>query len=389
MKLSSVTFLSALSTLTLSAPSPSQSLAPAATPYAPFSSRTVFQSPSNYTVPGTLYARTALLPSGKLLAAWENYSPEPPLVYFPIYESTNGGQSWREISRVTDQANGLGLRYQPFLYVLPQALGGLPAGTVLLAGSSIPNDLSSTQIDLYYSPDAGHTWHFLSHIAHGGRAIPNNGETPVWEPFLLAYNNQLVCFYSDQRDPAHGQKLVHQVSSDLRTWGPVVDDVSYPTYTDRPGMTTVVQLPNEQWMMTYEYGGGPLASGSTDYAFPVYYRISASPLTFDSAPGQALISSNGTQPTGSPYITWTGTVGGTNGTIVVSSGCCSPVFVNTQLGAENAWESVATPEPASYTRHIRILEKQANLLLLIGGGALPPSSGNKVTDSVLDLTGKV
>lgn len=384
MKLSSLAFLCSLFPLTLCAPSP------AAPTYAPFSSRTIFQSPSNYTVPGTLYARTALLSSGTLLTTWENYSPEPPPVYFPIYQSTDGGQSWREISRVTDQANGLGLRYQPFLYVLPQDLGGLPAGTVLLVGSSIPTDLSSTQIDLYYSPDNGYTWHFLSHIAHGGRAVPNNGETPVWEPFLLAYDDQLVCFYSDQRDLAHGQKLVHQVSPDLLAWGPVVDDVSYPTYTDRPGMTTVVHLPNGQWMMTYEYGGGPLAANpnSTDYVFPVYYRMSDSPLTFDSAPGQPLIATDGTQPTGSPYITWTPAVGGDNGAILVSSGCCSEIFVNNQLGAQDAWINVPTPERASYTRHLRVLEQEAKLLLLIGGGALPPSSGNKVTGSVMDLTGR-
>jgi hypothetical protein len=49
----------------------------------------------------------------------------------------------------------------------------------------------------------------------------------------------------------------------------VVDDVAYATYTDRPGMTTVTRLPNGKYMMTYEFGGGPLASGSTDYEFPV------------------------------------------------------------------------------------------------------------------------
>jgi hypothetical protein len=36
----------------------------------------------------------------------------------------------------------------------------------------------------------------------------------------------LICYYSDQRaNTTHGQKLVHQVSTDLKKWGPVVDDV--------------------------------------------------------------------------------------------------------------------------------------------------------------------
>lgn len=162
-----------------------------------------------------------------------------------------------------------------------------------------------------------------------------------------------------------------------------MDDVTYPVYTARPGMTTITQLPNRKYMMTYEYGGGPLASGSTDYAFPVYYRISDSPLTFLSAPGQPLISNDGIQPTGSPYITWS-PVGGVNGTIVVSSGSNSQVFVNRALGDVNAWKTVSTPEPVSYTRHLRVLQNPDHLLIM-GGGKLPPSTTNKITVSVIDL----
>lgn len=152
----------------------------------PYSPVTIFDPPENYTIPRTLYARNEQLPNGDILATWENYSPEPPPVYFPIYRSSDYGGSWTEISRVHDTANGLGLRYQPFLYYLPERVGRFRAGTLLLAGSSIPTDLSSTQIDLYASHDLGHTWKFLSHIASGGRALPENGLTPVWEPFLLA-----------------------------------------------------------------------------------------------------------------------------------------------------------------------------------------------------------
>lgn len=151
-----------------------------------YSRNVIFSPPSNYTIPRTLYARNEQLPNGDLLATWENYSPEPPAVYFPIYQSKDHGQTWKEISRVHDTANGLGLRYQPFLYHLPERVGSFEKGALLLAGSSIPTDLSSTQIDLYASRDLGKTWKFLSHIAGGGRAVPDNGLTPVWEPFLLA-----------------------------------------------------------------------------------------------------------------------------------------------------------------------------------------------------------
>ena len=60
----------------------------------------------------------------------------------------------------------------------------------------------------------------------------------------MYYEGQIICYYSDQRDPLYGQKLVHQVSSDLLSWEPPVNDVTYSTYTDRPGMTTVTHLPN-------------------------------------------------------------------------------------------------------------------------------------------------
>lgn len=147
----------------------------------------LFVPPSDYTDPRVLYARTVelTLADNILLATWENYSPEPPAVYFPIYRSTDHGATWAHISNCTDRVNGWGLRYQPFLYELPVDLGGFEKGTVLLAGNSIPTNLSNTQIDLYASRDRGLSWEFVSHVAAGGEAEPDNGLTPVWEPFIM------------------------------------------------------------------------------------------------------------------------------------------------------------------------------------------------------------
>ena len=126
-----------------------------------FAQREVLTPPAdsaNWTDPKVLYARSAQLKDGSLIATWENYSPEPPQVYFPIFHSADGGYTWSERSRVQDTVNGWGLRYQPFLYVLEKPFAGYKSGTVFLAGSSIPTDLSVTQIDLYASTDAGKTW---------------------------------------------------------------------------------------------------------------------------------------------------------------------------------------------------------------------------------------
>lgn len=83
--------------LTFAAPAPAQALEPRLRPFSTFEDVTVFVPPRNYIVPRTLYARTALLPNGDLLATWENYSNETlekTLVYFPIYKSSDGGETW-------------------------------------------------------------------------------------------------------------------------------------------------------------------------------------------------------------------------------------------------------------------------------------------------------
>jgi hypothetical protein len=190
----------------------------------------------------------------------------------------------------------------------------------------------------------------------------------------MVYNNQLVAYYSDQRDSAHGQKLVHQVSSDGITWGAVVNDVAYPTYSQRPGMTTIALLPNGQWILTYEYGGGPNPSNA---GFPVYYRLSSSPLTFNSATGQ-LLKAGSTIPTSSPYVVWSPS-GGVNGTIAVSANSNTQIFINTKLGDPNSWAEYSMPQSGAYSRHMRVMD-DPDYLLIMSAGYL--GGDNYVTDSV-------
>ncbi|ERT02674.1 hypothetical protein HMPREF1624_00975 [Sporothrix schenckii ATCC 58251] len=365
-----------IASLLLSAAGVAVLAAAASSPVTTFANKVIFTPPSTYTDPRVLYPRTVELRDGTLLATWENYSPEPPAVHFPIYQSVDNGSSWSEISHVTDQTNGWGLRYQPFLYELPADVGHFKAGTVLCVGNSIPTDLSRTQIDVYASTDHGHTWTFVSHVAAGGKAHPDNGQTPVWEPFLIYYRSQIILYYSDQRDPKHGQKLVHQTSTDLLTWDTTVDDVAYADYKLRPGMSTVVLLPNNQYLLTYEYGGAP-------GGFPVYYRIAADPRAFSAAKEHPLVVGS-TRPTSSPYVTWT-PYGGINGTILVSAYSHSQVFSNSALGDETKWEMHNVAQPAAYTRTLRVLQNDSAKVLIMGAGKLPPSSTNVVGLSIVDL----
>lgn len=190
------------------------------------------------------------------------------------------------------------------------------------------------------------------------------------------HQHQLIAYYSDQRDPAHGQKLVHQVSSDLHTWGPVVDDVAYSNYTFRPGMTTVSPLPFGQYIMTYEFYGAPEAP------FAIYYRIATDPLNFNASIGRPIIATDGTVPISSPYNIWT-PVGGPLGTIAVSCGTFSDVFLNHNLGAPGAWTRIPTPEGISYTRSLRVMPDTSEVLI-VGGGVLS-GTNNSVTASVIDI----
>jgi len=79
---------------------------------------------------------------------------------------------------VQDTQNGWGMLNCPELYELPQAIGDMPAGTMLLAGNSVPGDRSTTRMALYKSIDLGRTWTYVSTIATGGSH--NIGGDPIY-----------------------------------------------------------------------------------------------------------------------------------------------------------------------------------------------------------------
>lgn len=160
-------------------------LGAAASTITPFGPRVVYTPPITYGYPGIQNPRTLQLRDGTLLATWENYAPEPPAAYFPIFRSRDGGYSWHHLSNVTD-VYGWGLRYQPALYELPVDFAGYSNGTLLLAGNSIPVSQNSTQLVLYASEDQGLTWKFLSQIESGGQPEEDSrGLSSVTDPFIL------------------------------------------------------------------------------------------------------------------------------------------------------------------------------------------------------------
>jgi len=147
-------------------------------PYSYFVNNTIYQTTGKESI---TYPRYTELADGTIIAtsALGGHNPD----YFPIFESKDGGASWKHISNLTDQVNGWGMSAQPALEVLSTPLGGFPTGTILGSGNSWSSN--GTRIDLYASTDGARSWKFVSLIAEGGPPNTTNGATPVWEPKLL------------------------------------------------------------------------------------------------------------------------------------------------------------------------------------------------------------
>ncbi|KAF5243842.1 hypothetical protein FANTH_7971 [Fusarium anthophilum] len=319
-------------------------------PWSNFNNNVVFTPPNTWVDPRTLYARTLQLSDKSLLITCEIYSPEDPLS-LPIFRSTDGGATWKEHSRFRDQVNGWGMAYQPILYSFPQQFGGYPAGTILAVGTSLPSNKSHAYIDMYASTDGAKTFKFLSHIAYGpGPETVLNGDKAIWEAFLLMYKGKLIVYYSDQRDPRYGQKLVHTTTTDLRHWTPIVNDVAMNYYDGRPGMTTVAHIPtNDNYIMK-----------------------TADPTKFFDKLIQPIVSNDTADliPYGSPFIIWAPLKAGSKeGVLIANGNSDSNVYINDYRALPGNWKRVNINQKNGYSRDIRVIrDNRGNLKLLVASG---------------------
>ncbi|BCS30776.1 BNR/Asp-box repeat domain protein [Aspergillus puulaauensis] len=338
-----------------------------ASPQSTFDNVTIFTLPPSWEDRQTSYARTIMLHHEQdhrkhrvMLSTWTFGAPGGP--YLPIYKSIDEGESWSEYSRLyfTHRNYTGGGLWQPSLYKLPQQVGDFPPGTILASANAIPRDFSSTNIEVYASRDRGLAWEFVSVVAIGTAPNTTNGAHPIWEPFIMMYEDKLTVYYSDQRDPLHGQKLAHQSTRDLVHWGPVVNDVAYANYTLRPGMTTVARIGNGKYMLSYEL------ALATEVPYAVHYRIADNPLEFDRAESHLLKSQDGTIPAACPYTVWT-PAGGPHGTIVLSDGTYEEVFINRQNGHPHAWVKVPSGKGVAYSRSLTVMPEKDVILFLNGG----------------------
>lgn len=205
-----------------------------------------------------------------------------------------------------------------------------------------------------------------------------------------------MAYYSDSRDDNYAQKLSHQTSIDIINWSDPVNDVAYPEYKDRPGMSVVAYIPPlSKYMLVYEHSNGTRSSGGNNY--PDSYKLAKDPLLFNAAKISSIEAKdkNGTimqnlEPGSAPYVVWR-PVGGVNGTIVVTDANHQKLFINRQGGAVAGWETREVAQPRAYARALHVLGNHPEHLMIIEAGPFRPKPGDKtpLSVSILNLTALV
>ena len=173
---------------------------------------------------------------------------------YPVNRSTDDGQTWTEISRISDSLNKKSVPgWQPYLFELPADVGDFKEGTLLYAGCSRINNMAQTAMTLYKSTDLGETWRAFKNvdIVNGGIGYG------LWEPVLMyeEETGRVYCFYSDDSDPKHDQKLVYKYSTDLVNWSAKYEMVACENPLLRPGMVALTKMGNGKYALAYELCG--------------------------------------------------------------------------------------------------------------------------------------
>ncbi|MCI6464709.1 MAG: RICIN domain-containing protein [Faecalicatena sp.] len=290
--------------------------------------------------------------NGVLLATCDQHMWVNSEQVWPIYRSTDDGETWQHISDVTDEVFGTNRKAQPMIYELPQAVGDMPAGTLLLAGNLVPDDQSSSRIVIYKSTDVGANWEYVSTVDVGGPfdydRSPESTTSTIWEPFLYMDDyGHLICAFSDER--LKGQDVLQSLSlrytSDGINWSEESNLAAIKNKNDRPGMVTVSKMPNGKYIATYEVVNRPSYDQNSSV---VYCKFSDDGLTWDEDDLGTLVQTADGQCLGSsPYVKWVD-AGGPNGMVIIgakwvvnASGDIQEggqnIFVNYNFG-EGCWE---------------------------------------------------
>lgn len=395
-----------------------------------------------------VYPKSAELPSGRLVAAFEKATVNPTSGAatggtLPIYKSDDDGTTWQSLSSVRPPAelssDPAYAKYtsnwgSPYLYVMPQTVGNVAAGTLLVASlvtgedhyytehkaadpNWVPNndgDRKDLAIALFSSADQGVTWKVVNIIAKGGwqggsaGAIGTNVAAantyrqvdPVWEPFLIVRDGKLVTYYSDENDylgydpatgvarldPAndtatdsHGQILAHRTwDGTSAAWSAPVVDVAGTT--QNVGGKSVI-------------GGGrpgmttiaPTSDGKWLLTFEYWgggtntrFKVASDPLRFfadgdvDGTGVDTLPVSSGSRglATGGSPVM----IPLPDGRIVYNASGSGNVWVNRTGSSTGQWTEYQTTVGAGYSRSLQYVTRTGRVSILQGTWGGPASN---------------
>ncbi|MEU1519998.1 RICIN domain-containing protein [Streptomyces sp. NPDC005811] len=389
-----------------------------------------------------IYPKSAQLPSGRLVAAFEKSTVVPASgsadgQTLPVYRSDDHGTTWQPLSEVKAPAylstDPKYAKYtsnwtNPYLYVLPQDVGDLKQGTLLLASvvsgddsyykehkAADPNwtpsndgDRKDLAIALYSSTDDGASWKVVNVVATGGwqggsagavgqniaAANTNRQVDPLWEPYLMVYKGKLVCYYSDENDytgfdattgvptldPANdtatdsgGQILVHRTWDGRGTaWSAPVVDIAGLTQNMGGGKTEIGGgRPGMTNVVRMTDGKWMITYEYWGGGADTRYRIADDPLTF------FLGSATGTAVTGLPLDAGSHALatGGSpvlvrlpGGRLVYNAAGSGSVWVNESGRSDGVWKEYQTTSPGAYSRNLQYVEGTGRLSVLNNQG---------------------
>lgn len=240
---------------------------------------------------------------------------------WPVYKSVDSGETWEHVTDIRDNIYGTTHKMNPCIYEMPQTVGNIQEGTILVAGLLIPDDWSQSQITIFQSNDLGSNFSPLGVVDVGGPieydASPQSTTSTVWEPYLyIDGRGRLACYYSDENQKSEGilQALVYRSSWDGVNWGAKTNVVGVPNWSDRPGMITVTKMGNGKYLAAYEVVNRPSQSLNTAIC---YYKISDDGINWNSTDlGTPVLLEDGTGCGSAPFVKWVD-AGGPNGMVIV------------------------------------------------------------------------
>jgi hypothetical protein len=385
-----------------------------------------------------IYPKSAQLPSGRLVASFEKStvvtaSGSADGQTLPVYKSDDDGTTWQSLSEVKAPAyistDPKYAKYtsnwtNPYLYVLPQDVGNLKQGTLLLASvvsgddyyykehkAADPNwtptndgDRKDLAIALYSSTNDGASWNIVNVVATGGwqggsagatgqniaNANTNKQVDPLWEPYLMVYKGKLVAYYSDEND---------YTGFNATTGVPTLDTAN-DTAKDSLGQILVHKTwdgTSAQWSdpvvdiagLTQDMGGGKSEIGggrpgmtnvvrTTDGKWMITYeywgggantryQIADSPLEFYK--GSATGTGVDTLPvdTGSHPLATGGSpvlIKLPGGRLVYNAAGSGSVWVNETGRSNGTWKEYQTTQGSGYSRNLTYVEGTGRISIL-------------------------